>query len=72
MRTRRSPKNQEKLFRELFKPPSERPEEGPAQPMCFNCANYPRGGRSGCKCRLTGTRMNGTETRPECFRPRSI
>jgi|GEM_PF-5251402 len=70
MKTRKSPRNQEILFRALFAPVPERPEEGPAKPRCFECAMYPKGGRSGCKCKLTGQRRNGAECRPECFRAR--
>jgi len=71
MRTRKSPRNQEILFRALFRPPLERREEGPARPTCFECTQYPKGGRSGCKCKLTGRRMHGTECKPECFRARA-
>ncbi len=62
MRTRRSPRNQERLWRELG-------EQGKAKPVaakcCWNCANYP-GGRARGYCKSFGGYVRGGEIRP-CF-----
>ncbi len=70
MRTRRSWRNQDRLWRAYCGEPKP-PTQGPRKPRCFTCVNYPKGGRSGCKCKLTGTRMNGAECKPECYKPTS-
>ena len=64
MRTRRSPRNQDRLFRELFTPPS-RPPSQPG-PVCFNCVNYPRTGRARGACSLHGFMVRGQDQRA-CF-----
>lgn len=65
MRTRRSPRNQERLFRALFEPE----KEPVARTYCFDCASYPAGGRSRGRCTLIGTMVNGLGQR-HCFWPR--
>lgn len=72
MRTRRSPRNQEILFRALFMPPEESPIQGPRCPRCWDCLEYPKGGRSRGECLAHGEVVNGITTRPGCFRPRKV
>jgi hypothetical protein len=69
MRTRRSPRNQDILFKALFPRPEALPPTA-RTPRCFDCANYPRGGRSRGHCNLKGETVAGiSEDRP-CFAPR--
>lgn len=67
MRTRCSPRNQDRLFRELFKP-----EEAPARPVktccCFNCVNYGGGRRGRNECTLRGEIVMGTTEDRKCYR----
>ncbi len=70
MRTRRSVRNQEILFKALFKSqPEAHPELVPAK-TCFGCANYPKGGRDYQHCTLHGVRVRGATTDRECYRKR--
>jgi hypothetical protein len=60
MRTRRSPKNQERLFRELFK---AKDTVMPAtSPVCANCVSFPNNGRSRGECVLLGVIKRCTST----------
>ncbi len=70
MRTRRSPRNQERLFRELFKG-EDKAAVATAPERCWDCANYPKGGRSRGHCTLKGDMVQGIATDRPCFRARS-
>ena len=67
MKTRRSVKNQNILFSELFKP-TEKGIESVATKCCFNCVNYPRDGRGRAHCTLTGLMVRGGSKNGICFR----
>jgi hypothetical protein len=67
--TRRSWKNQDKLFKELFKlPPIEEPNPAKADTikMCFNCKHFTENGRARAKCKLSGEITVGYSMK-ECF-----
>ncbi len=66
MRTRRSPRNQDILFKALF-PRPEAPTPAPRTPRCFDCLNYPRGGRSRGHCTLKGEMVYGISADRPCF-----
>lgn len=79
MRTRRSPRNQEILFRQLFAPARTSPGTAAAPsvehvPRCWDCRHYPKGGRNRGKCALRGEHVNGRSERQACFaaRPRTV
>ena len=68
MRTRRSARNQDILFRALGQ------EGKPASPLvvnrcCFNCCNYPRHGRGRGDCTLLGQVVYGWGVR-DCYQGR--
>lgn len=65
MRTRRSPRNQEILFKALFKP-KDVVCEPVVSKVCFNCRHYPKQGRSHGMCGLNGTKTSGMAMKP-CF-----
>jgi hypothetical protein len=70
MRTRRSWKNQDRLWKALG---GQLPIIQPVAPTprCFDCASYPPAGRSTGHCALHGVMVRGnTENRP-CFMPRA-
>lgn len=67
MKTRRSVRNQNILFRELFKP-AEKGIESVEIKCCFNCVNYPRDGRGRARCTLTGGMVRGGSKNRICFR----
>lgn len=68
MRTRRSPRNQERLWR-ILTPPVP-PVVATSSVRCWDCLDYPPGGRGRGHCTLGGMMVNGrTENRP-CFRAR--
>lgn len=71
MRTRRSPRNQEILWRALSRQGAAPPAE-PLTPRraCWDCVNYPKGGRSRGHCTLLGLMVSGEAENKECFRPR--
>lgn len=70
MRTRRSPRNQERLWR-LLSAPTQVPTVQTAEvPRCWGCANYPRGGRARGICSLHGHMVNGRTENLTCFRTR--
>ena len=62
MRTRRSWKNQNRLFKELFEP--DKPIKKPIARVCFNCRDY-TGLRSRGKCEYLGAVVSGTSK--DCF-----
>lgn len=69
MRTRRSPANQDRLFRELFR--SKLPGPTPIQSFrCWDCRNYPKGGRNTGRCTLMGMTVMGVKIR-SCFEART-
>lgn len=69
MRTRRSPRNQERLYRLLFTAdPTPQPVEH--VPRCWDCRYYPPAGRSRGTCTLRGERVYGRTEHEECFCPR--
>jgi hypothetical protein len=68
MRTRRSHKNQDRLFNALFqKPEAIKPTETKAR--CWECAAYPTGGRTRGKCAFFDEVVPGASIK-ECFRQR--
>lgn len=72
MKTRRSPRNQERLWRELGRqgtPTVPTPLPDPRR-ACWDCANYPKGGRSRGHCTLFGIKVSGETENKECFVPR--
>jgi hypothetical protein len=68
MKTRRSWRNQDKLYKDLAK-------QGytPAKPVpvplarCFDCRSYPKQGRARGKCALKGETVNGGTAEMPCF-----
>ena len=62
MRTRTSPRNQERLWRALCGPLPTTPEAR-VEPRCFTCRNYPRHGRSRGHCTLHGEIVSGMTKR---------
>lgn len=79
VRTRRSPKNQERLWRELGRQGvrAALPATVTAAQVirvdhrCWDCVSYPPGGRSRGACSLTGTMVNGRSENRPCFRVRT-
>ncbi len=70
MRTRHSPRNQDRLWKSLGGPVTKVVPVVQA-PCCFDCLDYPKGGRSRGECVLQGLIVNGrTENKP-CFKRRS-
>lgn len=65
MKTRRSPRNQAKLYRELFEPKVVAPP-GESIPRCFDCTSFPKQGRSRGHCTLRGVMVYGSENQ-SCF-----
>lgn len=61
MRTRRSPRNQEILWRALAGAPTPAPHAEPA--ICSNCVNYPVGSGFTGACTLNGEMVNGLKYR---------
>jgi hypothetical protein len=68
MRTRRSPRNQMILWRALGGLPTPIVPL-PAAPACWDCANYPTGGRNRGDCTLIGEMVRGGSVRA-CFTAR--
>lgn len=70
MRTRRSPKNQDRLFRELFAPkPTPRPVKAELA-ICGNCIHFPVNRRHDGTCGHRGVLVAAT-TRKDCFQSRA-
>ena len=82
MKTRRSPRNQARLYKYLFEPPDYNFDPSAptlaavkcevlitpvVSPVCFNCVNYPKSGRARGHCTLHGVRVNGRSVK-ECYR----
>lgn len=66
MRTRLSPKNQDRLFGALFRPDRNVSATAIA-PICFNCASYPsKRMHAVCRGYLKGQRVSGL-ARNACF-----
>ena len=65
MKTRRSPRNQERLWRALG-PPTPVVPVVPETGRCFDCASYPRGGRARGACTVHGVVVRGMSERA-CF-----
>lgn len=65
MRTRRSPRNQDRLFKILFKV-TNAPIERAVIRCCFNCVNYPTHGRSRGYCPVINDSISGIMEKP-CF-----
>jgi hypothetical protein len=69
MRTRRSVRNQNILFKALFEPKKD--AVAPAVTVyCFNCVSYPRHGRRRGECALGGMIINGSTRNRSCFQSR--
>jgi hypothetical protein len=70
MRTRRSPRNQDRLWKGLGRDLASASMAEPVTPQpivkrCFTCWSYPPEGRSRGECLLSGTIVNGrSENRP--------
>jgi NADH:ubiquinone oxidoreductase subunit B-like Fe-S oxidoreductase len=71
MRTRRSPRNQEILWRALGGQKSA-PAPVVSVPRCWDCANYPKHGRARGTCAVTGTMVNGAAENRDCFKARRM
>lgn len=69
MRTRRSPRNQDRLFKVLFKPPTFSVEPV-VTPCCANCINYPDTGRSRGFCTVAGAKVMAISVWP-CYAAKS-
>ena len=69
MRTRRSPRNQDRLWKALGGPVAT-VVQVPQTPCCFDCVCYPKGGRSRGECTLIGEMVNGRSLDRPCFRRR--
>lgn len=70
MRTRRSPRNQDRLFRELFEPkPAPRPVKAELA-ICRNCIHFPANRRHNGTCNLKGFLVAST-TQKDCFQSRA-
>ena len=69
MRTRRSWRNQDRLFKYLFcVDPKPQPTLEPSA-CCFNCAFFPKQGRNWQTCKRDGKRHYGTHFCEEGFAP---
>ena len=67
MRTRTSPRNQERLWKTLGGK-AEKPEPAPPSACCFNCAFYgSRNGRDRAKCAKTGAVVYGITKGEPCY-----
>lgn len=69
MRTRRSPRNQQILWKALT-PPVDKPVLLPHIPRCWDCSSYPPSGRVRGHCALKGDMVNGRSENRPCFLPR--
>jgi hypothetical protein len=71
MRTRRSPRNQEILFKALF-PKPEPPTPLPPSIRCWDCEYYPKGGRVRGHCRLRCAEVAGIGQDRPCWTARRV
>ena len=69
MRTRRSPRNQELLFKALFKAPDS-PITPATTHYCGDCVSFPNWRMRG-ECTLMGKIVNSANRDRECFKLRS-
>lgn len=69
MRTRRSPRNQDRLWRYLTPEAPAKEPLPPSPPRCWDCRHYPKGGRDRGTCALSGLKVAG-RSQKECFTPR--
>lgn len=69
MRTRRSPRNQEILFKSLFKPPLKK-VIFEITPCCWDCKSYPKNGRNTGFCSLRKEKVYGRTKEEGCFERR--
>ncbi len=69
MYTRTSPRNQEILWRALT-PPAPAVEKVAAPSRCWDCANYPKGGRSTGTCKLLAMKVGGERLGCDAFKAR--
>lgn len=65
MRTRRSPRNQEILWRALT-PPAPTKVNEPVGECCFTCVNYGGSRRNRAECTLRGVRVEGVTANRPC------
>jgi hypothetical protein len=66
MKTRRSPKNQDRLFRQLSGPKTTPPILVETE-CCFNCVSYGKSGRMREPCSLVGWTVYGATKGRGCF-----
>lgn len=66
MRTRRSPRNQDILFKVLF-PKPEPPVPTTPSIRCFNCHHYLKGGRARGLCNKMMITMTGMSLNKPCW-----
>lgn len=69
MRTRRSPRNQEILWR-LLTPPATAPPKIQAPPRCGSCRYYSAPGRSRSLCKISRTKVDARQEDEPCFEKR--
>jgi len=70
MRTRTSPRNQDRLWRYLCGPAPLPSNVPPTAPRCLACRDFPNTGRTWGHCVLIGSMVYGLRVAPPCFRPR--
>lgn len=77
MRTRLSPRNQQKLWKELMEK-SLQPERAIALAIlkktvyCWECRHYPKGGRNRGTCKLMNIMVGGHWINQPCFKKRVL
>lgn len=71
MRTRRSPRNQERLWKALSTEGPREPKPPRREPsgLCWDCRHYPKHGRSRGTCAKLDITVPGSASRP-CFEDR--
>lgn len=69
MKTRRSPRNQERLFKLLGQEDRRKALSVAARTRCFDCTFYPKGGRYRGACTLHQEIVHGLDERA-CFKER--
>ncbi len=68
MRTRRSWRNQERIFKYLFEP--EKPTPLEPSKRCWDCFYYPKGGRNTGTCKHLNMKVRGEILDQSCFKSR--